>query len=638
MACATIADMSASVPLPVPPMLTNSVVDFLRRHLPFSQMDEAHLRLMATRAQLAYFPAGTSLLGPGDGPPQRFFVVQRGGVNLRDGSAARPDQSGVQLQTGDCFPLSALIEHGAVVHEHVAAGDTFCYEFERALFDTLLRESSLFAAYCTQRLAYMLQESRRQIHARAAEDALDQHSMGSLLGALVRRAPITCAPDATVRDALTLMQKHRIGAVMVIDGTGSVVGIFTERDVLDRVALGNTGLDILLGHVMTPAPLCLDENASAFDAALLMVRHGIRHVPVTRAGRLIGLVSERDLFALQRAGLRDIHRAIAGADTIDTLVAAATGVRHLTRNLLVQGMGVEQLTQLIVALNDQLVARAIALVTQAAALDDIEFCWIALGSEGRQEQTISSDQDNAIVFAAHDSAHADALRARLLPVAMQINQALSRLGFPLCQGDIMAGNPLWCLSLAEWQSRFGQWLRNPSPQALLNAAIFFDFRALHGSTGLADTLRTWLEAEACSQQGFLRMLAANAVASAPPLNFFGTLSASARIDLKAQGARPFIDAARVLALAHGIGATHTAQRLRASALHAGTAGEAEAMVEAFHFIQMLRLMRQCKALDDGGPPNQIEVASLNELDRRILNEALRQAGKLQTRLRLDYAL
>ena len=614
------------------------MLDFLRRYVPFVQMDEAHLRLMTAQARLAYFPAGTVLVGPIDGPPQRFFVIQRGGVDMRGGAAAHPAQPDVRLQPGDCFPLGALIEQSAVVHAHVATTDTFCYEFGRPLFEKLLEASAPFGSYCTQRLAHMLQASRREMHARAAEESLEQHNMSSLLGALVRREPVTCSPDAPLREALSLMLNQRIGAIVAVDRDGHAAGIFTERDVLDRVALRGCDLDTPVAQVMTPAPHCLDESKSAFDAALLMAQRGIRHVPVTRAGRLAGLVSERDLFALQRGGLRDIHHSIAQAGTVDALATVATEVRRLTRNLLAQGMGVEQLTQLIVALNDQLVARTIALVTQTSVLDDIEYCWIALGSEGRQEQTISTDQDNAIVFAARDTVHADALRARLLPVAAQINQALARLGFPLCQGDIMAGNPQWCLSLAQWQSRFGQWLRTPTPKALLNAAIFFDFRVLHGSSELAGTLRAWLNTEARAQQGFLRMLATNAVTSAPPLNFFGNLPDGTRIDLKAQGARPFIDAARVLALAHGISATHTGQRLRAAALHYGAATEAEAMVEAFHFIQMLRLLRQFRALEDGGPPNEVEVGGLNELEQRILTEALRQAGKLQTRLRLDYAL
>ena len=607
-------------------------------------MSAAHLALMAGQAQLNYFPDGTSVAAPADGPPRLFYVIARGSIQIHDPAAAATEQTELALHAGDSFPLGAMIERSAVIYDHTASGDTFCYEFGRALFDTLLGESAPFADFCTRRLAHLLQASRRHAHARAAEDAFERLNMSSLLGALLRRPPLACAPGTALRTALGLMREHKVGSVIAQDGAGRVAGIFTERDLLNRVVLNHTALDAALdaplAQVMTTDPLCLDENASAFDAALLMARHGVRHVPVTRGGTLLGVISERDLFSLQRTGVREIHDTIAHAKDAAALEAPAAGVRQLARNLLAQGMGAEQLTQLIVTLNDQLVEQAIHIVTHedGSSADQIDFCWIALGSEGRMEQTISTDQDNGIIFAAVSAQQTDAVRARLLPLAGRINQLLARLGFPLCQGGIMAGNPQWCLSLTEWQTQFDSWMHNPSPAALLNAAIFFDFRALHGNAALAQTLCDGLHAQAQARPAFLHMLAANALTNSAPLGWFGDLADSGTFDLKAHGVRPFIDAARVLALAHNIRPSHTAQRLRLASARYGAAGEAEAMVEAFHFIQMLRLTRQFKAQDDGGAPNQIELASLNELDRRILREALRQGRKLQTRLRLDYAL
>ena len=630
------------MPADPPPLLTASVTGFLRRHAPYSHMSEAHLGLMAAQAQLNYFADGTCVASPAGGAPALFYVIARGSVQIHDPAAPAGQQTELALHAGDSFPLGAMIEGSALIYDHVARGDTFCYEFGRALFDTLLRESAPFADFCTRRLAHLLQASRRHTHARAAGDAIEQHNMSSLLGGLLRRPPLACAPATALRAALGLMREHKTGSIIAQDAAGRVAGIFTERDLLHRVVLDQPGLDARLdaplAQVMTADPLCLDENASAFDAALLMAKHGVRHVPVTRGGILQGVIGERDLFSLQRVGLREIHGAIGRATDAAALEAAAADVRLLARNLLAQGMAVEQLTQLIVTLNDQLVARAIRLVTDASAAGEIDFCWIALGSEGRMEQTISTDQDNGIIFAATDTQQADAVRARLLPLAQQINQLLARLGFPLCMGGIMAGNPLWCLSLPEWQARFGDWMRNPSPAALLNAAIFFDFRPLHGNAALAASLREWLGGEARARPAFLHMLAANALTTAAPLGFFGDIADSGTVDLKAQGVRPFIDAARVLALAHAIAPPNTAQRLRLSGAAYGAATEAEAMVEAFHFIQLLRLTRQFKALEDGGAPNTIELASLNELDRRILKEAFRQGRKLQTRLRLDYGL
>jgi CBS domain-containing protein len=226
-----------------------------------------------------------------------------------------------------------------------------------------------------------------------------------------------------------------------------------------------------------------------------------------------------------------------------------------------------------------------------------------------------------------------------------VNVALDACGFPLCKGEIMAGNPKSCLSAAEWRTGFGDWIRNPVPDALLNANIFFDFRPLWGEAQLAHDLRAWLNGMTRDDQRFLRMMAENALQSAPPLGFFGDIQTSGEgadrgtIDLKAQGTRVFTDAARIYALASGADVQNTAERLRhASRVLRMPPEEIEAMADAFYFVLLLRLRRQ--HLDGGGAGggNRIDPRTLNELDQRILKESFRQARKLQKRLALDYQL
>jgi CBS domain-containing protein len=317
----------------------------------------------------------------------------------------------------------------------------------------------------------------------------------------------------------------------------------------------------------------------------------------------------------------------------------------LGESLLAQGIGAENLTQVIAALNDRLTQRILDVTAPRYDLSGITMAWIALGSEGRYEQTFSTDQDNALIFAA-DALDADAVRGRLLPFAQAVNRLLDACGFPLCKGNIMAGNPDLCLSKEEWQMRFAQWIDNPTPDALLKASIFFDLRALWGEASLVDGLRQGLLRQVREARLFLRMLASNALATRAPLGFFGGLVTAAgdggerTIDLKGQGTRLFIDAARVQALAYGIASTNTAARMRAAGPQLGVKPEeTDAAIDSFHFLLLLRLRHQ------GGPegrvagePNRIDPHALNELDRRILKEAMRHAATVQERLRLDYQL
>jgi CBS domain-containing protein len=440
-----------------------------------------------------------------------------------------------------------------------------------------------------------------------------------------------------------LMQRAKTGSIVIVSPDAAPLGIFTERDLLKRTAAGDIDLAKPIGNYMTPKPRWLPATASGAEAAMLMVKLGIRHVLVVEEGRLSGVVAERDLFALSRLSMRAISDSIDIARDFKDLKSAAAGMRRLEANMLAQGVNTENLTQLIATLNDKLTGRAIELQAAWHDLSGIDWCWIALGSEGRLEQTFATDQDNGIIF--RDPRPAKEVRELLLPFAHAVNRILDACGFPLCKGNIMAGNPAWCLSLTEWQSKFAGWIHSPEPKALLNSTIFFDFRALWGNAQLAEALRNGLNLETRDNQRFLRAMAANALESQPPLGMFRNIVTSGRgrqshtVDLKTQGSRPFVDAARIYALAAGLAQTNTAERLRASGARLNIPPkEIEAMVDAFHFLLLLRLRHQHLATGDPGDINRIDPDRLNALDRRILKEAFRQARTVQTRLQLDFQL
>ncbi|TXG86482.1 MAG: CBS domain-containing protein, partial [Rhodocyclaceae bacterium] len=478
-----------------------------------------------------------------------------------------------------------------------------------------------------------------------AQRAAEQQSMSSPLSAILSKAPVTASPETPIRQVIETMVAGHIGSMVVVDAEGQPVGIFTQSDALKRILLPGISLDRPIADVMSSRPHALSEHAHVYDAALAMAMHSVRHVLVTdEAGTLKGVVSERDLFTLQRVGLRQIRQSIEGAQDIDVLKQAGTDVRQLALNMLAQGVGAEQLTQFISALNDTVTRRVLQINLAKHDLYGIEWAWLAFGSEGRDEQTFSTDQDNGIIYTCTDIQNREELELRLLEFAQDVNRDLDAVGFPFCKGNIMASNPELCLTLEAWEEKFDHWIRVPEPQALLNASIFFDFRALYGATHLADRLRVSLLRMAKSNPLFLRMMAANALSVQPPLgkirDFITDLNAEhpGCVDLKTYGARLFIDAARIFALATGVHNTNTVQRIKLSSQRMGVAAEeAAAIVEGFNYIQLLRLRHQHFEEEHGRPgDNFVNPDQLNELDRRILKESFRQSRKLQQRLKLDY--
>jgi CBS domain-containing protein len=311
--------------------------------------------------------------------------------------------------------------------------------------------------------------------------------------------------------------------------------------------------------------------------------------------------------------------------------------------MLGQGVSADQLTHLISTLNDLLTLRIIELTHDEFDLPQVKWCWVALGSEGRYEQTLSTDQDNGIIFEA-DGQDAEQVRKDLLPFADSVNRKLDACGFPLCKGGIMAGNPEWCLSLEEWRGKFAKWILSPEPKARLNASIFFDFRPLYGDEELSHSLREWLLEASGKATLFLRLMTENALQCQPPLGLIRDFTYDNNkdfphtIDLKMHGSRPFVDAARIFSLANGVAMTSTAQRLRGAAEATNLGADVEAIIDGFYFIQLLRLRHQHDLNGDDAGANRVNPDELNELDRHILKEAFKQARKLQDKLRLDFRL
>jgi CBS domain-containing protein len=616
------------VPQTDPPPIA-AVLDALRGHPPFDAMAPAAMRRLARALQLAYHRRGALIIGPHSGPADRLYIIKQGRVRGAPQSGAPAE---VALGPGECFPIGALVGRRATAYSYSAGEDCFCWELPAAEFRALLEESAPFRTYCMDRIAALLDASHRARRAEAAQVLDERLGMLAPLRSVLAREAVSCAPDTPVGEVVATMHRLRIGSVVAIDAQRRPAGIFTTPDVLSRVTLPQVPMDTPVARLMTPDPICLEEEAPVVEAMLAMARHGIRHVVVTRDGLLAGVVSERDLFARQRLSLRRTAEEVRAASSVAELAAAAAQVRALGRQLLLHGLDAEHVTQAASELNDALTQRLIALTAERHALP-ARWCWIALGSEGRMEQTLATDQDNALIFEGGEA-------GPLLAFADEVNQGLAACGFPLCKGEIMARNPRWCLPLAQWQRVFGDWIRHPHPEALLNAAIFFDLRPIAGEARLAGELREAVLGQARANAAFGRAMAGNALQTRPPLGVLSDFSPDddGTLDLKAQGARLYVDAARVLALANGLAATGTAARLRAvAAAGALPKEEAGAAVEAFHFIQGLRLKRQYFEPEAGGP-NRIHPERLNAVDRRILKAALVQARRLQERLRLDYAL
>ena len=624
----------------------HGTMEFLRKYPPFNQMDSAQLAYLVEHCQLRFYAAGESIIKPGDGPVQHFYIVKQGlVVGERPHSARRGSETTFEIASGECFPLAALLGERATRTEHLAGEDTFCLLLGKDAFVRLFAQSAPFRDFALRGVSSLLDQVNQQVQLRAAENLGAQYSLDTTLRELALQQPVACSAATPLRDAVRRMHEQHVGSIVIVDEGERPAGIFTLRD-LRRVVADGESLEQPISALMTQRPFHLPPEASAFDAALAMTERHIAHVCLVEHERLVGVVSERDLFSLQRVDLVHLARTIRHAGRIETLVALRSDIRLLVERMLAHGASSTQITQLVTLLNDHTVCRVIELVLEELGDPGVPFSWLCFGSEGRREQTLHTDQDNGILFEADSPEQAEHMRQRLLPVARRINQRLAECGFALCRGNIMAGNPELCLSRREWAQRFAAFVREATPESLLASSIYFDLRVVWGDEQGCAQLRRQLLADVADNSLFQRLLAANALRHRPPLGRFRDFVVARKgaekdtFDLKEEGLTPFVDGARLLALAHGVEDSSTLRRFAELVrLEVIDAQDGAAYEEAYHFIQQARLqLHQQQAAQNLPLSNRLDPDSLNHLDRRILRESFRQAQRLQASLALRYQL
>jgi CBS domain-containing protein len=618
--------------------LVNGLVEQLMTVMPFSEMDKESVAVFINYCDEQYYEPDEIIIDPSAGVPNCLYLIRQGSV-----SGKREQLQGesiyFELDAGEMFSIGSVLTNRPVSTVYRSIGDTFCLQFPTKKLTDFGIQSPRFIDYLKgsfQTILHKSQEDLRQhFAAKAAEAQLHQNTLGSL----VTREPVSVLPQTTLREALITMDNMRIGSILVIDESKRLQGILTRHDLLKRVVLAEKDLSVAISEVMTSDIKTLEASDTVEMAGHLMMQAGIRHLPIVKDNHVIGLISERDLFSFQRFSVSNISASIIGARDLKALVRASEHIRQYSKNLLSQGVTGNRLTSLVSYLNDLLTSRLITITAAEFNIEADQFCWLALGSEGREEQTISTDQDNALILSDDVP---DAALQQYLRFARQVNEGLDQCGFPLCKGNVMASNPKYCRRQSEWIKRCAGWIEAGSPQDLLDSSIFFDFRALSGNASLAQGVSDYVSMAAAATPRFVALLATNAMNWKVPLTMFGGLDMTEvdgkqTMDLKLNGTALVVDFARIYALANKITVRNTRERLEAiSRLPRFGQTKAEDWVSTFEFLQTMRLRAQIDNEGQEGNPNAIDTAKLSNVDKVILKAAFNISKTMQQRLKLDY--
>jgi CBS domain-containing protein len=462
---------------------------------------------------------------------------------------------------------------------------------------------------------------------------------------LCQRDVVTCEQDESLVTAAEMMSERNISSIVVCSDQ-IPVGMVTDRDLRNKVvARGRDPGELRVSDIMNSPLVTIGEDDYLFEALHLMSRRRIHRLCVVDAsGALSGIVTDTDALRLQSRSPQQLVKEIEEAADVDDLRILHEKLEQLVVHLSGTGVATKDLVQTVAHLNDRILVRLIELVRTARYPDLTDrFAFLALGSEGRQEQTLSTDQDNAIVYADDLTTQE---RERLAAFSVDLIDQLIGIGVPACPGGIMAKNEAWRRSLGEWKRVLDKWLRTPSPENILAGSMFFDLRTLYGDAGFESELKRHITEQLRANNLFLAYSAANAVGFKPPLGFFGQIKAERRgphrgsIELKKAGIFPITEGVKAMALQAAVGDGGT--RGRVMGLQAAgilRAEQADSLIAALDFLVTLRLRAQLLALEQNREPNNyLPLERLNRIEEGRLKLALQEVGHFQGFLRSRFHL
>lgn len=590
---------------------------FLGAVHPFSVLPEAERTRVAGHLVPADHPAGTTIY-QADTPLPGLFVLQKGEVEILDPAAALVSQLG----PGDIFGERGLMRDGRAVTTARALRDA------RVLLLPVETFRGLLAAYPAFESVF-----RRGRGSEIREPHLSAQKVADLMA----RPAVAVPADTTVREAARRMRDDRVSALGVLEH-GRFAGIVTTRDLTQKVATGDVPIDAPVACVMTRDPVTLSPSELGSDVLHLMLERGIGHVPVVERGALVGMITQTDLTRFQAVSSAQFVRDAAAADSVEALARLTARIPRLLAQLVYGHQAHEIVTRLITDIADTVTRRLLALAEARLGPPPVRYLWLACGSQGRQEQTGVSDQDNCLIL---DDAAASADMAYFAALAREVSDGLHACGYVYCPGDMMATNPRWCQPLSVWRDYFAGWIARPDPMAQMLASVMFDLRPIGGHVALFDELQAETLDHASRNTIFVAHMVAHAVTHAPPLGLlrgFATIRSGPhrrRIDLKHGGVVPVTDLGRVYALLGRLGAVNTRARLEAAAaagIISGSGGRD--LIEAYDLIARTRLDHQAAQVRAGhAPDNFLDPAALSDFERAHLRDAFVVVRTMQAAVR-----
>lgn len=581
----------------------------LRRFLtsvhPYDSLETDVLDDLSPRFQIITLNAGEPVYTYG-APLDGLYLVRDGEVEVRDKNGEPVSLLGSRNSFGE----RGLTRDGLAATSARATTDAVLLMLPKADFETLMATQPGVAKFF----------DRTHSDARRGSDLAT-----SRVDSFMAAEPVTCSVTTSARDAARLMRDNRISSLCILSD-GDLAGILTTRDLSGKVLAEALPPETAVARIMTPDPLTLSPDAIGSDVLHAMMENHIGHIPIVSGGKLAGIVTQTDLTRFQAVSSAEMVSAIARAGTADEMAKVTAEIPRLLVQLVAGGNRHEIVTRLITDIADTVTRRLLKLAEAEFGPPPVPYLWLACGSQGRQEQTGVSDQDNCLFL---DDTVTEAQMPYFAQLAKFVSDGLDVCGYFYCPGDMMATNPRWCQPVSVWKKYFDGWIAKPNPEAQMLASVMFDLRPIGGDRSLFGKLQKKTLKAASKNSIFVAHMVSNSLKHTPPLGLlrgFATIRSGEHrntLDLKHNGVVPVVDLGRIYALQGRLVETNTRARLKAAqGTGVVSASGARDLLDAYDLIAETRLAHQVALVNSGkAPDNFLAPSDLSDFERSHLRDA-----------------
>ncbi|WP_027137556.1 DUF294 nucleotidyltransferase-like domain-containing protein [Gaetbulibacter saemankumensis] len=631
--------------------IADRVNDFLTKYPPFNLLNNDSLLKISTQVSIIYMEKGDTLFKRGDNFHEHFYIVRNGAVNLFHAINDDIEEIINISDAGDIFGVRPLIAKERYKLTATANEESIVYAIPINIFRSVTENNAkvskfLITAFATNSYDPYTAEATNKIFV----DYLPTNTqdIANFQTAKYTKNPVTCDINSSLKKAALLMSKHKIGCIIVVNEQKHPVGIITNSDIKNKIATGKFPIETQVTNIMSSPVFTAKKNLTVADGQLQMIKHNIGHLCITKDGtensRLLGVLTHHDVLVSLGNNPAVILKEIKRAKRTKKLRAARLKANNLIKSYLEQNIPLSHIVKLISQINDAVTIRAIEIALKKMdGKPPVPFAWIALGSQGRKEQLLFTDQDNAIIYQNVEPELDKETQDYFLKLGKYVTKSLNKIGFEYCEADMMANNPEWCKSLSDWKNQFNDWILNPDEKAILLSSIFFDFNFIYGDKSLTDALTDSIYNTLDEGLIFFKFLGRDALKNPSPLGFFKQFLVEKNgeqkdlFNIKSRALMPFIDAARLLILRYKVkGINNTAERFEKLAeIEPSNKELYESCSYAFKALSKFKT-KQGIAHNNSG--KYIELQTLTKEEQLKLRRCFKPLNDIQEALKIKFDL